>query len=849
MPGETCAASWISAIRGSVAARLRTGRVPRPGRVRARAHRVNPAVLMAIQTDMTDIRLAARSLRKAAGFTCLAVLILAVGIGATSIIFSLIDATMLRPLPYRNPAQLVALWEHPPGYARERVSPLNFLDWSEQSRAFESMAGVVPISRVLTTASGAAERIPAHIVTSAFFDVLGVRPIAGRTFAPDDTVLQPNVVVVSESFWRSRLGSDPRAIGRVVRLDGLPFTLIGIVPAGFQIVSPTDIWTPLPRSPGQRRPRFLRVIARLKAGRTIDDARADMAIVADRIAQAAPDTNRNWGVVVDPLRESLVGGDLRATSLVLGGVVMFVLLMACANVANLLLARGVGRAREIAVRRALGAGAAQILRWLLTESVLLSTTGGCAGIAASWIVIRLMPSIVPPGLLPPGIGMQFDARVALVTAVLSGLAGVLAAAAPAWHATRTPPTDLLAAGGRASTRSGRTRQALAVAEIAGAVLLMSAAGLMIRTLVAMSTEDHGFRGGSVLTTGVEIPISRYNPQQLTAFYRQTEAALMALPGVRSVGFARDLPLQGSALGQPFEISGVPPVDASSRQSAHYQMVNVRYFETLGIAFLKGRPFSDRDLSTSAPVCIVNEEFVRRQLRGREPIGAVVKVPNVLAGAAPPTMAREVVGVIKQVTVQAGERDKAMELYVPLEQNAWYSMAVAIRVDGLPMALADQVRAAIARLDRDLPLSRMRTMDDVAADSVMRPRFRAGLVGGLAGLALALAAVGVFGVRMFSVRERTRELGVRMALGARTADILSLVVGSGAKMAAAGVAIGLMLAAVLTRSLASLLYGVTPLDPVAFVGASATLVMTALLACVTPALLALRTDVAVTLRQE
>jgi putative ABC transport system permease protein len=799
-----------------------------------------------------DVRVAARSLRKAASFTSLAVLVLTVGIGATSIIFSLIDATLLRPLPYRDPAQLLMLWERPPGAGRNRVSPLNFLDWSEQSTVFESMAGVVPISRVLTNASGVAERIPGHIVTSAFFDVLGVRPIAGRTFVADDAALRPPVVVVSESFWRSRLDSDPRAIGRVVRLDGLPFTVIGIVSADFQIVSPSDIWTPLPirRSAGQRRPNFLQVIARLKAGRTIDEARADMAVVAGRIAEAAPETNRNWGVIVDPLRESLVGDDLRATSLVLGGVVMFVLLMACANVANLLLARGAGRAREIAVRRALGASATQILRWLLIESVLLSSVGGCGGIAVSWIVIRLVPSMLQPGLLPPGIRMQFDTRVTLVAVIVSGLAAVLAAAAPASHAMRTPPTDLLAAGGRGSTRTGRTRQALAVAEIAGAMLLMSAAGLMIRTLVAMTTEDHGFRAGSILTTGVEVPINRYSPQQLTTLYRQAEAALMALPGVRSVGFANDLPLQGSALDRrPFEIAGDPPVDPSNRKSAHYQMVNVRYFETLGISLLKGRPFSDGDRSNSAPVCIVNEAFVRRSLRGREPLGAVVNVPNIVVGAAPPIVAREIVGVIKEVTVQAGETEQPMELYVPLEQNAWYSTAIAIRVDGPPMALADPVRAAIARLDRDLALSRMRTMDEVAAGSVMRPRVRAGLVGAFAGLALALAAVGVFGVLMFSVRERTRELGVRMALGARTADILSLVLGSGVRMAAVGVAIGSMLSAALTRSLTSLLYRVTPLDSVSLVGASLMLVMTALLACVTPALVALRTDVAVTLRQE
>ena len=800
---------------------------------------------------MGALRFAWRALRKSAGFTVLAILVLAIGVGATSAIFSLIDNTLIRPLPFANPERLVMLWERPPNYARNRVSPLNFLDWSEQSHVFDSMAAVTSANRVLTSGTGAAERVPAQSVTAAFFDVLAVRPLAGRTFVRDDAIPWPNVVVVSERFWRSHLDGDSGAIGRTIRLDDLPFTVIGIVPAQFEFLAPSDLWTlfPIRREPVQRRSHFLQVIGRLKAGRSIDDARADMTIVAENIARIAPDTNRNWTVLVEPLADAAVGRELRATSWMLGGVVIFVLIMACANVANLLLARGVGRVREMAVRRAIGGSTRHIMHLVISESLLLAIAGGTAGLFVSWATLRAAPSMIPAGLLPAGMRLQFDARVALCATALTGLTGVLVGLAPAWHAVRLPLTEILAAGGRGVTATGRLRRALTIGEVAVAVLLLSGAGLLVRTLISMNTEDRGFRGDSVLTMAIALPMNRYPTQaQLLTFYRQLETALAALPGVRAVGFANSLPLQGWDLGQPIEIGGDPPIDPSSRRSAHYEMVNAGYFDALGISIVKGRAFNGRDVASSTPVCIVNEEFVRRFLGGREPLGAIVKVPNIVMGPAP-SVAREIVGVIRQVAVQAGESEKAVQVYVPLEQNVWFSTAVALRTDREPMALAEPARAAVARIDRDLPLTRVRPMEDVAADAVMRPRFRAELVGTLAAIALALAAVGLFGVLSFSVRERTREFGVRVALGARTADILSLVVGSGLRLTLAGTAIGLLLSAALTRSLAALLYGVKPVDPITYAAAALVLTMTALVACITPAALALRTDPAVTLRQE
>jgi putative ABC transport system permease protein len=804
-----------------------------------------------MSTLFSDFRFVVRSLRKAPGFCALAVLVVAVGIGATSAIFNLIDGTLIRPLPFADPGRLVMLWEHPPSFARNRVAPLNFLDWSEQNRSFTAMAAISGGGRTLTNA-GVAERIPGQSVTTAFFEVLGIKPLAGRTFVPDDAMPQPAVVVISERFWKSHLDGGASAVGRVVRLDGQPLTVIGIVPASFQILFPADIWTPFPprRTPEQRRQHYMQVIGRLRPGTTIDQARGDMDLVAQNIARLAPETNKNWTVTIEPLRDALVSGEVRSTSLVLGGVVAFVLLMACANVANLLLARGIGRAREIAVRAALGASGRQLARLLLIESLVLAMLGGAAGLALSWAALQVAPSVVPPGLLPEGIPLQFDARVTFFATALTGLTGVLFGMAPAWHAARTPLGESLAAGGRASIGGvGRLRALLAVGEVAGAVLLLAGAGLLVRTLASVNAEDPGYHADSVLTMSVSLPLSRYADQtRVLTFFRRAEAALAAIPGVESVGFVDNLPLDGWNIGQGIEIVGAPPVDASARKSAHYQMTSPRYFETMGIRLAAGRAFTERDVETSPPVCIVNEEFVRRFLSGRDPLGAIVKVANMAPGNAP-TIPREIVGVIRQVAIGAGEKEKAPEIYVPMEQNVWYASAIALKTAGPPATFAAAARAAIASIDKDQPVTRVRTMDEVAAEATQGPRFRAALVGTFAGIALALAAVGIFGVLTFSVRERMREFGVRVALGASTADILRLVVGNGLKIAVSGVAIGLAAAAVLTRTLASLLFGVTPLDPVTFLAAPALLVTTALVACVAPALRAVRVDPAVTLRQE
>jgi predicted permease len=802
---------------------------------------------------LTDVCYAVRSLRHSRGFSALAALVLALGIGATSAVFSLIDGTLIRPLPFADPDRLVMLWEHPPGYARNRVSPLNFQDWAEQNHTFAGLAAVAGGGRTLTNESGVAERVPGQSVTTAFFDVLGIAPMAGRTFVLQDMLPQPNVVVIGERFWRDRLSADPAAVGRMLRLDGQPFTIVGIVPATFQILYPADVWTPFPlrRTPEQRRQHYLQVMGRMRPGVTLEQARSDMALVADGIASQYPDTNKNWTVTVEPLYHALVSGEVRSTTIMLGGVVAFVLLMACANVANLLLARGIGRSKEIAIRSALGASNGQIARLLLAESAVLAIVGGLAGLAVSWVALRAAPSIVPAGLLPEGIPLRFDSRVTVFAAALTGLVGVLFGLVPAWHAIRrTSLGEPLSVGGRAAIGgAGRLRALLAASEVAGAVLLLAGAGLLVRTLASMAAQDPGFHADSVLTMSVSLPTSRYADQrQVLTFFRQADAALAAIPGVQSVGFVDNLPLDGWDIGQPFEVVGEQATDAANRRSAHYQITSPHYFDTMGIRLAAGRAFTERDVANAPQVCIVNEEFVRRFLTSRNPIGTIVKVPNMAPGQAP-TIAREIVGVIKQVAIDAGEKERAVEIYVPMEQNVWYGSAIAIKTAGPPATYASAVRAAISGVDRDQPVTRIRSMDEVAAEATNRPRFRATLVSTFALLSLALAAVGIFSVLTFSVRERTREFGVRLALGATLADILRLVLADSMKIAIAGAIVGLGAATLLTRMLESLLFGITPLDPVALLGAPAILVVIALVASALPALRAIQVDPAVTLRDE
>jgi putative ABC transport system permease protein len=801
-----------------------------------------------------DVRYAVRSLTKAPGFTLVAVLTLALGIGANSAIFSFADATLLRPLPFDEPQELVMVSETRSNQTgRGRVAYLNFADWREQNHTFESMAAVTGAPAPIQAADGTPEQVPAQSVTVDFFHVFRVEPLMGRTFTAADVTPKPNVVVISERFWRLRLGSDPAILGRTITLSGLPFNVIGVMPASFQVLQPSELWTLFSAPAGApflRFSRFFDVVGRLKSGVSLETARADLRTVADNIAAANPQTNKGWTANVDPLAESVVGTELKLTSQVLVAVVICVLLIASTNVAGLVMARGVGRTREFAVRAALGAGRRRVLMQSMSESLALSSIGGLVGFALCAAILQAAPSLVPPGVLPASVTLSLDWRVAAFCAVVSTLVGLFFGLAPAWQATRVSLTEAIGAGTRGSTsRVGGFRSAFAIAQIAAAVLLLCGAGLLLRTLQSLANVDPGHRAQRVVTARINLPTSRYTTHdRMYQFHETVERELNALPGVRAA-VGTSMPLDGRFFGNLFEIVGDPPVEPSQRPVATYEMVSHRYFDTMSIPILQGRGFDEGDTSNGKPVCVVSEEFVRRFLVGRNPIGMQVRVSPMSLGSTTPVV-REIVGVVRQITERPGEPRQSPQLYVPMAQNSWFAASIVARSDrATPEALLTMMRSAVSKIEATLPLTRVRTLEEIASEASARPRFRAQLVGSFAVLALVLAMVGLFGLLAFAVQQRVQEFGIRLAVGAKPSDIVGLVLNKTTWITVSGIAIGLIVSAGLSRFLQGLLFGVAPIDVMTFAGVAAVLMMTALGASLAPLIRAARVNPLVALRYE
>jgi putative ABC transport system permease protein len=822
-----------------------------------------------IDERRADARFAFRQLRRAPGFTAVAVLTLALGIGANSAIFAVADATFFRPLPFTHAAdRLMMVWESREGGPLMTTTPLDYHDWVAQNRTFDAMAAMTMAPATIAGPDGTPEQVPSQSVTLRFFDVLGVRPLLGRTFVAGD--MQPNAhaVVIGEGFWRQRLGADPDVIGRELVVGGRSLDIVGVVPAAFQLTpstafttgEATQLWVLFePQragAPWLRLSHFLFAVGRLKPGVTLETAQADMTGVAARIATQFPASNKGHSATLQPIREAIIGPEARLTSFLLLGTVAFVLLMCCANVASLLVAQASSRRQELAVRAALGAGRARVAAQLATESLVLASLGGLCAIAVTAALLAAVPSLVPAGILPSAVTLSLDARVLAACALTTLAVGILFGLAPAWQGTRGNLVDAMTADTRATRRGGWIRSGLVSVQVAAAVLVLCGAGLLLRTLITLQDMDSGARATDVLTGVINLPMpnpvaaSPYpTPDAARQFYDAVEQEVRRIPGVRAVAWGSAMPLDGMWSGQAFAIVGDAPKPVASRDMASYHIVTPSYFETLGVPIVAGRGFTMADSDQAPPVGLVSEAFVARYLKGRDPLGVQLELPRITFATEPPRTV-QIVGVVRQVKVRATETEPMPQVYVPMAQNTWWQASLIVRPERLDAtALTAPIRAAVARVDRERAVARVRTMRAITEEATSRPRFRAVLVGAFALLALTLASVGVFGVLTQSVQQRMREFGVRVALGASRQDVVGLVVHHAARITIAGVAAGLLLALTLGRLLATLIYPVAPTDPLTFGVVPVIAILTAAAACIAPAWRATRADPAKAFRDE
>jgi putative ABC transport system permease protein len=798
----------------------------------------------------TDTRFALRQLRRAPGFSLVAALTLALGIGANSASFALVDATLLRPLAFRNPDQLVTIWETTATLPRSSASPLNMRDWLSRGHVLESVAGFTPSigGMAMTGKDGFAETISRQWVSAGLFDVLGVVPVRGRFFTHDDDVKRERVVVLSETAWRTRFNADESIVGRQLRLDGDAFTVTGIAPVSFQLApGKSEIWAMRPTAnlPEQARGSyFLQAVGRLKPGVTVAAAQTELTSLAGTLAAEWPQTNLGRGVAVELLHNALIGSNVRLTSILFFGVVGVVLVICCANIASLLLARATVRARELAVRSALGASRRRVVRQLLTESLVLALIGGALGGGVGWVILSTAPSILPADLLPPTVSLSFDARVAGFCAAAAVLVGLLFGIAPAWQATRQSTASAIGLDSRSTSgRGGRMRAWLVTAEVAIAVLLLCGAGLLVRTLLTIESFDRGYRAGSVLSLYVDPIGSRYpTPESLQQFYDDVEREVRSAPGVRDVAWTSSIPLGEMTDGNTFEIVG-EPVDPGQRPATSYQAVSATYFSTLDLPIVEGRAFSNADTRTAQPVAIINEAFAHRYFRTGSPVGRQLALRSADALQNPPTI-RTIVGVARQVKRRPHETEDLIQYYVPTMQNLSDDIYMVVRpASGDAGALTHGVRSAIGRIDREqlVNVQDVMTLADLETSVTAWHRFRAVMVTAFAVLALALAMVGIFGSLSYTVQAQMRDFGVRRALGATTGNVLGLVVRQSLGVVLSGTALGLVTAALLSRFIAAMLFGVQPADPATFAAVGIILAATAGLALAGPAWRAIRID--------
>ncbi|PYT00735.1 MAG: hypothetical protein DMF65_08325 [Acidobacteria bacterium] len=819
-----------------------------------------------METLLQDLRYGLRTIRNKPGFAAVAVLTLALGIGANTAIFSVVNSVLLRSLPYSDAQRLVKLYTgtDPSAQPTGPLSYQDLLDYRAQAQTLEYVTASQSVGTVMSVGGDEPERVRGVEVMADLFPALGARAARGRVFTrEEDAAGGPAVVVISDGFWRRRFGADRSVVGREVKigLAGRSVTVIGVMPPGFKFppdeAEAIDYYTPFvteqarvdPASLNNRSNISFPVVAKLKPGVSLEQAAAEVTAIAGRLAAQYPDSDARRRVRLVSLHEDLVG-DFRTSLLVLLGAVGFVLLIACANVANLLLARAASRSKEMAIRTALGAGRVRIIRQLLTESLLLALAGGGLGLLlAVWGVdalIRLSPASVPR--LEE---TSLDARVLLFTLAVSFATGVVFGLAPALQASRPDLAGSLKEGGRTGTAGGarnRVRGALVVAEVALSLVLLVGAGLLVRSFVRLVHTDPGYSPERVLALRVALNTAKFaDEDSRAAFYSRAVESVRALPGVESASVTRLLPLGPIDTFRTFNIAGRPPFTPGERHSARNYTIGPNYFRVMSIPVLHGRAFTDADTKTSPPVMVVNEAFAKIFFGGAEPLGQRIILDDENDHPLPP---REIVGVVRSVRYERLNDEERPEFYVPYRQSPEAVMEVVVRSSASDAAaLAPAVRNAVKGVDPNLLIWETRTMDELVGRSVAPQRFNVALLAVFACVAMLLAAVGIYGVISYAVTQRTHEIGIRMALGAQTRDVLRMVVGQGMMLTLAGIALGLAGAFALTRVMSNLLYGVSATDPPTFVAVPLLLVLVALVACLVPARRATKVDPTVALRYE
>ena len=800
-----------------------------------------------------DLRYGLRVLVKNPGFTTVAIIALALGIGANSAIFSVVNTVLLRPLPYKNPDKLVMVWEEAThlGFPKNTPSPANFIDWRDQNTVFEGVAAIVERSFNLTGV-GEPERFDGRRVSANLFALLGVEPHLGRTFRPEEDQPGTHVVILSYGLWQRRFGSDPSVIGQPLSLNGESYTVVGVMARSFQFPTRRDqLWVPIAfdsKEAASRGNHYLEVIARIKPGVSLQQAQAEMATIAARLAQQYPEENIRIGSVVTPLHEQQVG-DIKPALLVLLGAVGFVLLIACANVANLLLARAAVRQKEIALRLALGASRSRLTRQFLTESVLLAVVGGVVGLLLSFAAINVLKRFIPD-TISQAQAISIDANVLVFTGLVALLTGVIFGLAPATQASNFSLNETLKEGGRdsgAGSHGNRLRGLLVVSEVAVSFILLIGAGLLINSFLHLRKLDPGFRADHLLAMKIPLPEAKYpDKEHRSPFFAELLRRVRNLPGIQSAAVASNLPLTYDGDSMPIGIEGRTDPPPDQRPDVILRVIGPEYFSTMGIALVQGRDFTDKDKADSSNVVVISEKTARHFWPGENPIGKRLK-PGSTTSRGP---WREIIGVVKNVRQNDFVAEPKMQMYLPYEQiNSFVPNALVVRTNVDPLSVAATVRSAVWEIDKDQPVSDMRPMEQIVSESVARQRFSMMLLGIFASLALVLAAVGIYGVMSYSVAQRTHEIGIRMALGAQRSDVLKLTVAQGLRLVFAGLGIGLAVAFALTRVMSSLLFGVSATDPTTFVTISLVLIGVALLASYVPALRATKIEPMAALRYQ